>query len=331
MYQADPDALPDGDFAPGELRWLVPGNRGRLLDARRTPVRVTGIDVARGFFGAEILAFEDAGARWLVPLEEVTRYQFAPDGARAPARAVAGMQAAIGRLNVTVDIPADQRARRRSRQKIAAERARADAWLAAHGAPARIDPGPFIASRRGSAQAAGWLAGYLSAARGGGLPGMDDELAAGYVSNPWSGDLVRAHLITMARLGLAAYQGKAVRDPASLAGGWAEHRRAEHIIARAAFTQALWQRASRPGLMIYRGIGLPDGTALATRATGLVSASFSRAIAESHFDAPRAGTAALLRRPLPADRLFMSFLETEAMNKHYLEADAVLFASGELL
>lgn len=331
MYQTDPDALPDGHFAPGELRWLVPGNWGRLLDARRTPVRVTGVDVAHGYFEAEILAFEDAGARWLVPLEEVTSYQFAPDGAQAPAGAVADMQAAIGRLNVTVDIPADQTARRRSQARIAAERARAGAWLTAHGAPARIDPGTFIASRRGSAEAAGWLAGYLAEAGLDGLPGMDHELAASYVSNPWSGDLVRAHLITIARLGVAAYQGKAIRDPASLAGRWAEHRRAEHIIHRAAFTQALWQRASRPGLMIYRGIGLPGEAAPAIRATGLVSASFSRAVAESHFDAPLTGTAALLRTRLPTDRLFMSFLETKAMNKQYLEADAVLFTSGGLL
>src|SRR5215471_8881040 len=78
MYQTDPDARPDSEFAPGELRWLVTGNTGRLLDGRRTPVRVTALDLAHGYFEAEILAFEDAGARWLVPLEDVTRYQFAP-------------------------------------------------------------------------------------------------------------------------------------------------------------------------------------------------------------------------------------------------------------
>jgi len=82
MYQYDPDARPDSEFAPGELRWLVTGNTGRLLDGRRTPVRVTALDLAHGYFEAEILAFEDAGARWLVPLEDVTRYQFAPGGRR---------------------------------------------------------------------------------------------------------------------------------------------------------------------------------------------------------------------------------------------------------
>ena len=117
---------------------------------------------------------------------------------------------------------------------------------------------------------------------------MDDELATRYVSNPWSGDLIRAHLITTARLGLSTYRGKAIRDGASLSGKWAERRRAEHIIIRAAFTQALWERAERPRLMVYRGIGLPAQEELKPRAIPLTSATFSRAIAESHFKGPRA-------------------------------------------
>jgi hypothetical protein len=41
--------------------------------------------------------------------------------------------------------------------------------------------------------------------------------------------------------------------------------------------------------------------------------------------------AALLRQPLPLNRLFLSFLETEAMNGRYLEAEAILIAApGEL-
>jgi hypothetical protein len=160
---------------------------------------------------------------------------------------------------------------------------------------------------------------------------MDDELATSYVSNPWSGDLIRAHLITIARLGLCGYRGKAIRDEASLSGKWAESRRAGHIIIRAAFTQALWERADRAGLMVYRGIGLPAREELKLRAIPLTSATFSRAIAESHFNSESADAAALLRRRLPVARLYMTFLETPAMNKQYLEADAVLFGSDSLL
>lgn len=63
----------------------------------------------------------------------------------------------------------------------------------------------------------------------------------------------------------------------------------------------------------------------------LISATLSRAVAESHFDSEPCPAAALLRRQLPVERLFMTFLETSAMNGKYLEAEAVLFGNGRLI
>lgn len=331
MYQTDPGALPDDRFSPGDLCWLSPGNIGRVLDGRRTPVRVTAIDLPHGYFEVEVLAFEDKGARWLVPLEEVTHYQFALGGARAAAAAIAGMEGIIRKLDVTVDIKQDQRGRREGTQKIASERARADAWLSAHSTPDNIDVTAHIVSRRGSPEAARWLADYLGERLPAGMPDMDKEFAASFVSNPGSGDLVRAHLITAARLGLCDYRGKAIRDPSSLSGIWTEERRAAHIVARTGFVQALWRRAAHPGLMVYRGVGLQTGAELEARGAPLISATLSRDVAESHFNSESAVSAALVRRQLPVERLFMTFLETAAMNDRYLEAEAVLFGNGRLI
>jgi hypothetical protein len=331
MYQYDPDARPDSEFAPGELRWLVTGNTGRLLDGRRTPVRVTALDLAHGYFEAEILAFEDAGARWLVPLEDVTRYQFAPGGHNAGPDAVAAMTEAIARLDVTLEITADPAAGLRTRGEIAAAREHADAWLAAHGVQESIDPDPYIARCRGSDDAAGWLAAYLAEVTPPGLAALDAELTAGYVSSPASGDLVRAHLIVLAELGLCGYRGKAIRDPASLDGPYSREARQAHIIARAGFTQALWARADHDGLMLYRGIGLPGRARLAVRTDTLISATFARPVAESHFNGIRSDAAALLRCRLPADRLLFTFLETAAMNRQFLEAEAVLLPGEGLI
>jgi hypothetical protein len=330
VYQFDPDARPDDQFTAGDLRWLVPGNRGRLLDGRRTPVQVTLLDLPHGYFEVEILAFEDQGARWLVPLEDVTSYQFEPGGGTAPTAAVMAMNDAIKRLGATITIDAGQERSQLTTRQLTAERARAGAWLTARGVPGRIDTDQFIDSRRGSPVAPGWLDRYL-AETGPGLAGLDHELTAGYLSNPGSGDLVRAHLITMAQLGISPYQGKAVRDPAALSGRWDAEHRAAHIISRAGFAQALWLRADHPGLMIYRGIGLQGRAGLRGPATPLVSATFSRPLAETHFNSERADLAALLRRRLPIERLFMTFLETAEMNTKYLEAEAILFADGGLL
>jgi len=343
MYQRDPEARPDTEFAPGELRWLVTGNTGRLLDDRRTPVRVTALDLAHGYFEAEILAFEDAGARWLVPLEDVTRYQFVPGGESAGPDAVAAMTEAIARLDVPLEITADPAAGLRTRGEIAAAREHAGAWLTAHGVTESIDPDPYIARCRGSDDAAGWLAAYLAEAPPPGLTGpdgpatppdlaaLDAELTAGYVSSPGSGDLVRAHLIVLAELGLCDYRGNAIRDPASLDGPYSRDARRAHIIARAGFTQALWARADHDGLMLYRGIALSGRARLAVRTDTLISATFARPVAESHFNGIRSAAAALLRCRLPADRLLFTFLETAAMNRQFLEAEAVLLPGEGLI
>jgi hypothetical protein len=83
--------------------------------------------------------------------------------------------------------------------------------------------------------------------------------------------------------------------------------------------------------MIYRGVGLQgDAELKATNAT-LISVTLSRDVAESHFNSESAAAGALLRRKLPVGRLFMTFLETSAMNGQYLEAEVLLFGNGRLI
>jgi len=260
VYQSDPDQAPDAGFLPGELRHLVAGNRGRLLDLRRTPVLVTRVSPASGFFEVEIGAFEDAGAHWLVPLEDVTSYQFAAGG------------------------------------RVASRRPLAELRLTS-----------YVASRD--------------------LAGLEAVFSAGYVSNPWAGDLVLAHLTVLAELGLGPLSARAIRDPAAFAGQWSRPRRAEHLLARTGFAQELWARAAGP-VTIYRGIGLAGDGRRAAPASQLpvVSASLSHQVAESHFGSGRAIAGALYRQPLEPGRVFMTFLETAAMNRQYAEAEAVLLA-----
>lgn len=328
VYQSDPGAAPDSGFVPGGLRHLVAGNRGRLLDARRTPVRVTAVRAEAGFFEVEVQAFEDAGARWLVPVESAGSYQFAAGGATAAGTGLRALRAAAARCDVQVSIAAGPAARGQARRRLAAERVRAGRWLTGHGAPAGFDPGPFIDGRAGWPQAQRWLGGYLA---GRGLAAIEDQISAGYVSNPWAGDLVLGHLIVLAELGFGPLTARAPRDPEIFAGDWTKPRRAGHILARMGFTQALWRRAHGP-VTLYRGAALPGQPATAgspgQRRSPLISASFSREVADSHFQSQQA--AALYRQPLAPGQLFMTFLETAAMNRQFREAEAVLLTGQHL-
>ena len=147
------------------------------------------------------------------------------------------------------------------------------------------------------------------------------------MSDPWASDLVLGHLTVIAELGLGTLTGRAIRDPGTFEGGWARDRRAEHILARAGFVHALWARSDRDVTM-YRGVGLGDAAAhpdgRGGRKMPLVSASFSRRVAENHFGSADAAAGALYRQRLQPGRLFMTFLETGAMTCQYREAEAVL-------
>jgi hypothetical protein len=84
--------------------------------------------------------------------------------------------------------------------------------------------------------------------------------------------------------------------------------------------------------MLYRGTAIherpltPDSPS--RRQAPLISATFSRPVAESHFRSPHAAAATLYRQRLSPELLFMTFLETAAMNSPYQEAEAVLLADN---
>lgn len=324
VYQSDPDQAPDSAFLPGELRFLVVGNQARLLDTRRTPVHVTQVLPSSGFFEVQIDAFEDVGARWLIPVEEVTSYQFGFGCATAGAATELELSAAIARFDVTVTVAAGDAARRHTASRLEAEVSRAAEWLTSVGAPERFDPVPFVDD--GWPAATAWFDRYLSQRD---LALVEERFASAYVSNPWAGDLVLGHLTVLAELGLGTLTARAIRDPNCFSGQWTRERRADHILARIGFVRALWARADGD-IMLYRGVATQAGAAGRRRRgqSPLVSASFSRRVAESHFSSSNAVAGALYRQRLQLERLFMTFLETAAMNGIYREAEALLLSDG---
>ena len=216
-YQRDPDMAPDELFEPGRLDHLVAGNSCRLLDARRTPLRVLAVRPDVGFFDVEVLAFEDRGATWELPLEWAERLQFPLDGAIA---AAVGRRAS-GRGTAAVRPP--PRPRRRP-GRAARRRCVASSTSGRKHAPGSTAPtSPWGSARgtsipmrrRGDPLLIADLDAYLERR---GLADLERHFATGYVSNPSSGDLVKAHAIVAAELGLAPYHGPILRDPDALRG-----------------------------------------------------------------------------------------------------------------
>jgi hypothetical protein len=319
IYQSDPNQAPDSDYVPGTLAHLLAGNRGRLLDDRRTPITVTAVRPETGAFELEIGAFEDAGARWELPLQDVARFQFARDARPAPAAVVADLERARARFDRDTRVDVDPAARAATLARLDTERARAREWL--DGRLPGVDVAACVARRAGDKALYALCEQYLAARD---LAAIDARFAETFVSNAASGEIVKGHAIVLADLGLCPYDGAIVRDPATFDGAWSRARRAEHLVARLALTQALLAALGHAAPTLHRGAAV-DGLLPARRPASFVSATFSAAVADAHFEGgPETTTAVRWRQVVAPERVLMTFLETPAFNARYAEAEAVL-------
>jgi hypothetical protein len=325
IHQRDPDAAPDSDYEPGDLRHLVVGNRGRMLDWRRTPVSISGLQPEPGFVVLRVDAFEDAGATWRIPFEDVEHFQFARGSAVADTADVERFRRTIDRLAVALVIePAVDRLDE-SEAMIATAQAAADDRLRAHsGFLASGRPLPPFDERRSDPLLLSDTEAYMADI---GLGDIEVALTRAYVSNPYAGELVKGHAIVLAEHGLAGFSGTIVRDPMTFEGAWSRDRRFRHIAARLGLVRALFRRLDLGSVLLWRGLAASDDIEIEHPRT-FTSTSFSRAVAQSLADAgDERATSLVACRSVPAERVFMSYLETRAMNEQYLEAEAVLLAS----
>ncbi len=325
VYQSNPAMLPDSHYVPGDLKYVVPGNECRLLDRRRTPLRVLEVNRASGFFVVEVADFEDKGARWELPLEEVGTCQFAHGSGEASDAEIADYTQQVSRLNRPLTIEAESSCRANSEARIASLRGDVGTWLHAESAFLASGDALDFKSRTGNPTLWDDLRRYMSAKD---LWTVENAFAVQYVSNPYSGELVKGHRIVLAELGLVPFEGKQVRNPDLFAGSWSKRRRAEHVLNRLAFMRELFEQLGHSSVVVYRGVSF-SGQRRARSNEGFKSATFNLEIAMHHFcDDDLASACVLLRQPVPVEKLFMSFLETEQMNRQYKEAEAVLLHDG---
>lgn len=321
VHEFDPNMRDDSEFVDGVLQHVVVGNRGRLLDPRRTPVSIAGVDLTRGTFSVRIEAFEDEGAVWVLPLEHVDRFQFEKDADTADAATVNKYRERVEQLDRPLIVDADPSARTQTEARIEKLGDQATEWIRTSSAfiagGAQLD----FESRTGPDELAQDLQRFFEERS---LLEIEDAFAQRWVSNPSSGELVKGHRIVCAELGLAPFEGKIVRDPHLFDDPWSKEARADHILWRLAFVRAVLRELGFDTVTLYRGMS-SDRPPDPPRNYTFVSASFSFEVARSLFGRPDTNPIGVLyRQAVPVERLFMTYLETAAMNQQYLEAEAVL-------
>ena len=319
VYESDPAAEPDTYFQFGELALAVAGNRGRLLDARRTPLSLIAVDPVRCEIEVRIDAFEDRGTRWRLPAWEITRLQLARDSQRASAAATAELRRAVKRFNRPLLVDADVAATAGTRRQVKEQRALVRAAL--ESVEVRIDLRKCVQRREGEPRLYAALERCLATQQ---LTELDRRFCETMVSNPQSGELIKGHAIVLAELGLCRFEGTMVRDPELFDEPWSRYRRAQHLIVRLAFAQELWASGVRRPLTLYRAAAV-DGRLPPRRSASFVSCTFSEQVADEHYaGGPKTRSAVKWRQTVGVERLLMTFLETAAFNQQFKEAEAVL-------
>jgi hypothetical protein len=138
---------------------------------------------------------------------------------------------------------------------------------------------------------------------------------------------VKAHRIAVAHLGLAGYKGKMLRDPSQATDELSLERRGAHVRARMGFVQSMFEQSGRESVILYRMESCEGPLRPRQMETALVSASFRMDIVQEMSGwADSKRTVAIYRQAVPIERVFMTYLETEAMNHPFREAEAVLLA-----
>lgn len=291
-------------------------------------MRVAALCPEIGSWVCEITEFEDKGARWTLPVESVAHFQFERGATRASGVALEGFDAQIRRFAGRLHIEPDRERATATLAAIEQRRVAAAKWLAAREPKLRRtaqsgDPQRFAST--------GALAAFEMFMEERGLLEMDHTLTRIYVSNPGSGETVKGHLIVMAEMGLAQYDGNIVRDTATFEGSWCRERRLEHVLWRTAFLHAMFSELGMEVLTLFRGVSSDAGIAPSLGRV-LESWSFSRHVAESVAGPLRPDTTrAVHARNVSYRRAFMTHVETRAMNRQFREAEAVLFAEGSVI
>jgi hypothetical protein len=322
IYESDPDSRPDANFVPADLDRLVVGNRGRLLDARRTPVTLIDVRPERGAFVVRVDAFEDAGATWELFLGELKRFQFERNATQATERQVGQLRQSLERFDRELLIRCTTSDRDASFKELGRRRRLVRDQFGVRLEAGGADAEQSIARREGRQQLFELTEEFLDEH---GLASIERHLLVPLISNPRSGEAVKGHAIVLAELGLCPYQGQIIRDPDLFAGGRSKEVRSDHLLWRMALTQELWSPIGP--VPVFRAAANDEELRPAANPS-FVSATFSSAVAESHFEGgPSTSAAVLMRQDLPLERLLMTFLETRAMNDRFHEAEALLVGS----
>jgi hypothetical protein len=302
----------------------VPGNKLRLLDNRRTPGIIKHILHNSAMFQWEITDFEDKGRCWEIPIEDVNNYQFAKDSDLLDGNEVEIIKNKVKDLDQKLIIKAKVQDFKKTQLKIEGLKVSICNWLNTNSVFFRKRNTLDFNSNTGSKYLALDLVNYMKTQH---LDLIEKRTADIIVMNPFSGEWMKGMNIVFAEMGVADYRYKIPRTKDIFNGIGSKNLRKKYILHRLAFISAYYELLGISEIVLFRGMSSTKEWK-PVRPRSLVSFSFNEKVAKSfaNIGKPDASKHSyFLKRTMNVNKVFMSYLETGAMNRQYKEAEALVF------
>jgi hypothetical protein len=323
VHQFNKHRRPDHEFIAGAVKFLVVGNACRLKDRRRTPGFIEAIFSTNGFFRWRIADFEDKGKYWDIPFEDVSKFQFEIGSREESPSTIDEFQKTIEKFERPLMVKASSNDRDETNERLEKEAIEIQNWLASrlkiYPEANRFDPTSPAQSR----EIAAALQSYLDMQ---GVAEQERLTAETYVLNPSSGEWLKGMQIVLAEMGLKNFTGKVVRTESLFEGLGKKELRRRYLSSRLSFVRAAFRLLGRREVVLLRGMSA-EGPWRGGVEKFFSSWTFSKQVAEAFTSFGPDETVRhsyLLKRTFPVEKLFMTFVETTAMNESYQEAEAAV-------
>ena len=323
LHQKSENKKPDSCFQRGTLYHLVPGNKGRVLDGRRTPGLIERYDGESAMFVWKITDFEDKGRHWEIPAEDISSYQFEKSSKKLSKEEVMVIESKCRLFSEKAVIPGLESEFKRTAQLIQDKKEDAKSWFQSQSQFVKMgEPRLDLHSTTGIRPLYNDLESYLKI---NGVLDLEKKTACQFLLNPRSGEWIKGLRIVMAEMGLLDFNEKRPRTKDIFQGIGCKKKRRQYIISRMAFLQVFLELAGYKEVQLFRGMST-EGAWYETPRT-LVSVSFNPEAAKSFSQIDRneqITCSYLVKFVYPIENLFMTFFETKAFNDRYPEQEAVI-------
>lgn len=328
-HQKNENKLSDSCFELGTFHHIVPGNRGRVLDGRRTPGFIERYDTESAMFIWRITDFEDKGKCWEIPAEEIVVFQFEKDSKKLTEDEIKEIKPRCKLFSERLTILGLESERKKTLELITKEKNMTMDWFSNYSEFMKLGKAQLdIKSKIGSRFLFNDLISYMKVR---GVLDLERKTAEQYLLNPYSGEWIKGLKIVMAEMGLIDFSEKRPRTNEIFMGIGSKENRKRYIISRLAFVQTFFELAGYGKVQLFRGVS-SEGKMYETPKT-LISTSFNPEVGKDFSCIDRnekINFSFLVKFKYPIENLFMTFLETEAFNKRYKEQEAVILYRNKL-